>query len=96
MKKLVATIYQYFVFRKLPSPYFRTISLIVFFIMLITLILYGAFPIPKGWMPFSISKRESDNYFYTALFTPLLVLVLKQISIIITLHQQQISFVKVS
>ena len=79
IKKIVATIYQYFVFRKLRTPYFRTIFLIVFFIMLLSVVLFAVFPIPWTWYPFSISKKAINNYFYGAIFLLILYLILSLI-----------------
>jgi hypothetical protein len=76
MKKFAVALYQYFLIRKLPTPYFRTIMVMVGFIMLHTFLLFSIFPIPETLSPFGNSKIQVKNWIPTAIFIGILYLIL--------------------
>ena len=76
MTKIMASIYKYFSFKKLPSPYFRTIIFFSFLVILIYFLLYAIFPIPHNFSPFGMNKIPILNYISGGLFLGLIYLVI--------------------
>ena len=68
MEELVAKTYSYFLLKKLPTPYFRTIMVFCGFAILHFFIFCGIFSLPASFNPFSMSKIPIKNYFTGAIF----------------------------
>lgn len=79
MTKIIASLYKYFSFKRLPSPYFRTIIFFSFLVILIYFVLYGIFPIPHNFNPFGMTKIQISNYISGGLFLGMIYLVLSMI-----------------
>ncbi len=79
MTKIMASIYKYFLFKKLPSPYFRTIIFFSFLVILFYFLLYGIFPIPHNFSPFGMNKVPILNYVSGGLFLGLIYLVISML-----------------
>lgn len=72
MKRFAIALYQYFLIRKLPTPYFRTIMVLVGFCMLHAFLLFSIFPISGTLSPFGSSKMQIKNWIPTGIFIALL------------------------
>jgi hypothetical protein len=79
MKKIAIALYQYFLIRKLPTPYFRTIMVLVGFCLLHAILLFSILPIPQNLSPFGNNKREIRNWIPTGIFIGILYLILSLI-----------------
>jgi hypothetical protein len=66
--KIIASLYKYFCFKKLPTPYFRTIIFFSFIAILFYFFLYAIFPIPEKFNPFGMNKLPILNYVSGGLF----------------------------
>ena len=76
MNRFAVALYQYFLIRKLPTPYFRTIMVLVGFFMLHTFLLFSIFPISETLSPFGNSKMQIKNWIPTGIFIGVLYLIL--------------------
>ena len=76
MIKIIASIYKYFCFKKLPSPYFRTIIFFSFIAISFYFFFYAIFPIPEKFSPFGMNKLPILNYVSGGLFLGAIYLVL--------------------
>jgi len=76
MRRFAVALYQYFLIRKLPTPYFRTIMVLIGFFMLHIFLLFSIFPIPESLNPFGNNKMQIKNWIPTGIFIALLYLVL--------------------
>ena len=79
MTKIVASLYKYFSLKELPSPYFRTLILLSFFVILLFFLLYGVTPIPHDYNPFGFGKSYNRNFISGGLFLGLIYLILSVI-----------------
>lgn len=68
MKRLVALVYTYFCYKKLPGPYFRTIIFFAGFTIYHFFLIYAIFPIPKTLSPFGMYKIPIKNYVSGGIF----------------------------
>jgi hypothetical protein len=75
MKKLFASIYQYYLSRKLDMPYFRSIITVIGFLIMGLSLLFLIFPLPLNWNPFGVSGNGIINYLYGGIFIGLLYFV---------------------
>jgi hypothetical protein len=76
MKEIVAKTYFYFLLKKLPTPYFRTIMIFCGFTVLHFFIIFEIFPLPEWLDPFRITKIPIRNYIAGAFFFGLIFLIL--------------------
>jgi len=76
MKKIIAFLYAYFCFKKLPAPYFRTIMAFIGIIIFPFFLLYAIFPIPDYLNPFGMSKMPINNYAFGVIFIGILYLII--------------------
>jgi len=67
MTRAIASLYQYFCFKKMTSPYFRTIIACSGIVMFLFLLLIATFPIPLSFDFFGHSKSPLQNYISGAL-----------------------------
>ena len=79
MTKLIASLYKYFCFKKLPQPYFRTIIIFSFIGILFYFFLYALFPIPWKFNPFGMNKLPISNYVSGGLFLGAIYLIISLI-----------------
>lgn len=77
--KLIASLYKYFCFKKLPSPYFRTIIFFSFLVILFYFVLYAIFPIPHNFSPFGMNKIPILNYISGGLFLGIIYLIISMV-----------------
>ena len=79
MTKLIASLYKYFCFKKLPQPYFRAIIFFSFIGILFYFFLYVLFPIPEKFNPFGMNQLPILNYVSGGLFLGAIYLVISLI-----------------
>ena len=78
MLKIISLIYAQFVFRKIPTPYFRTIMTLIGYFIFHFLLLFVYFPIPNYLNPFAIDKIPIVNYFYGAILIAFMYLIISR------------------
>lgn len=79
MTKIIASLYRYFSFKRLPSPYFRTIIFFSFLVILFYFVLYGISPIPHNFNPFGMNEIPISNYISGGLFPGMIYLIISMI-----------------
>ena len=72
MEEIIAKTYYYFLRKKLPTPYFRTIIIFCGFTILHCFVLFEIFPFPKYFNPFRMSKIPIENYIAGLIFLGLI------------------------